>query len=313
MPEPTPLNNALQLENKTLERFLALMDRRGGPSSCWTWTGRKHKNGSSGRFTVSRGPARGDWSASHLSFALAYGKPGNRVVRHLCGNNSCVNPAHLSAPLPAWRTIQNLPLLRNAINIPQVALERFLDKIDFSGPNGCWLWTAHCIKAGYGHFRFGKQGSVPWRAHRLAYSLVHGEPPDGLQLHHECSCERCVNPDHLRLVTPRDHAVEFTPGSGSYIAAHKTHCIRGHEFTPENTRYTNLGKRVCVTCNREWMRQRYARWRAANPMTPKSPYCPHGHLLEGDNVRYAKTASGGLGRQCRVCARERARERAKKH
>ncbi len=197
--------------------------------------------------------------------------------------------------------------LNNRIGIPPIALERFLAKIDRNGPNGCWIWKAHINTTGYGHFRFGEQGSVPWRAHRLSYSLALGPIPEGRILHHTCNRRECVNPAHLIPVTPREHAVEITENCNSYIAAHKTHCIRGHEFTPENTRYTNMGKRVCITCNRERLRKRYAEWRAANPIKPQSPYCPHGHLMEGENLTYSKTQAGGWGRQCRACGRERAR------
>lgn len=43
----------------------------------------------------------------------------------------------------------------------------------------------------------------------------------------------------------------------------KTHCKRGHEFTPENTyiRSGTNGKRTCRQCHREWI----CRWRAAHP------------------------------------------------
>jgi hypothetical protein len=42
--------------------------------------------------------------------------------------------------------------------------------------------------------------------------------------------------------------------------AEKTHCIRGHEFTPENT-YIQQGWRQCKTCR--LIRQR--EWKAAHP------------------------------------------------
>lgn len=37
-----------------------------------------------------------------------------------------------------------------------------------------------------------------------------------------------------------------------------THCIRGHEFTPENTSHSN-GKRNCKTCARDRRKARYAK------------------------------------------------------
>jgi hypothetical protein len=32
-----------------------------------------------------------------------------------------------------------------------------------------------------------------------------GPIPRGLQLHHRCQSKSCVNPDHLEVVSPRDH------------------------------------------------------------------------------------------------------------
>ena len=37
----------------------------------------------------------------------------------------------------------------------------------------------------------------------------------------------------------------------------KTHCLRGHEYTPENTRVDKHGKRYCRTCHRERNRREY--------------------------------------------------------
>ncbi|GAA2159199.1 MULTISPECIES: WhiB family transcriptional regulator [Glycomyces] len=39
------------------------------------------------------------------------------------------------------------------------------------------------------------------------------------------------------------------------VNAAKTHCKRNHEFTPENTRWSN-GHRSCRTCYNVWLRKR---------------------------------------------------------
>lgn len=191
--------------------------------------------------------------------------------------------------------------LNNKIGISAVWLERFISKIDRDGPGGCWVWKAFINSAGYGQFKVGGQGTPPWRAHRLSYFLTYGPIQDGLYLHHACNRRECVNPAHLVPVTPREHAVNINVGSGSYIAARKAHCKNGHEFTPENTRYTNLGKRVCIQCNRAWHNKKHHDFRAANPL-PEKTHCIHGHPLSGDNLYLYKTKTG-VGRGCNICRR----------
>lgn len=42
----------------------------------------------------------------------------------------------------------------------------------------------------------------------------------------------------------------------------KTHCVRGHEFSLENTRVARDGRRKCVACDKEYQRAYYQRKRA---------------------------------------------------
>ena len=145
---------------------------------------------------------------------------------------------------------------------PTLPLEdRFAAKYQVM-PNGCWLWTATLINSGYG--RLWVEGRTEL-AHRVAYELYVGDIPDGMTIDHRCHNEdddcpggidclhrRCVNPDHLQVVTKQ---VNLLNGK-TIVAANavKTHCIRGHEYTPENTRiYTRLGRefRHCRECDRE--------------------------------------------------------------
>lgn len=93
-------------------------------------------------------------------------------------------------------------------------------------------------------------------AHKFAYQYVIGLIPDGLTLDHLCTVRHCVNPAHLEPVTMKENLMRGN-GFGAKNAR-KTHCHRGHEFTPENTLTIN-GRRVCRPCNRLRLRERYAK------------------------------------------------------
>jgi hypothetical protein len=120
-------------------------------------------------------------------------------------------------------------------------------------PNsGCWLWTGVITDTGYGDIRFSRTKRE--RAHRLSYRLFKGEIPEGMTLDHMCGVRCCVNPDHLVPATLRDNVLR------THKDAHKTHCLRGHEFTVENTLIVRRGAsriRQCRTCNRERKFARY--------------------------------------------------------
>ena len=84
--------------------------------------------------------------------------------------------------------------------------ERFWSKVDKTGD--CWLWTGVKGSAGYGQFQVkvdrGRFRTIG--AHRYAYELCVGPIPEGLHIDHRCRTKSCVNPDHLRPVTPKQNA-----------------------------------------------------------------------------------------------------------
>lgn len=123
----------------------------------------------------------------------------------------------------------------------------------------CWIWTAATHKkTGYGSFGWGRR-SYSIQAHRASYRLHVGEIPEKLQIDHLCRVRNCVNPLHLDAVTCAEN---LRRGIGQKIGefhAAKTHCPRGHEYTPENT-YDIPGLprgRQCRQCKREWDRAHY--------------------------------------------------------
>lgn len=64
----------------------------------------------------------------------------------------------------------------------------------------CWIWQRTKNSAGYGTMSLhGKKQYV----HRLLWTLLVGEIPDGLEIDHLCKQTACCNPDHLEPVAPR--------------------------------------------------------------------------------------------------------------
>lgn len=117
---------------------------------------------------------------------------------------------------------------------------------------GCWEWLGAKDVHGYGKVtRSGHQRG----AHRLAYELLVGSVPAGLQLDHLCRNRACVKaeadeygPAHLEAVTCRDNLLR---GEGPGALAQRTNrCKRGHEYTPGNT-YLWRGGRSCLICRRQ--------------------------------------------------------------
>lgn len=111
----------------------------------------------------------------------------------------------------------------------------------------CWLWIGYVTKEGYGLFWNGTQQVL---AHRFAYELLVGPIPKGLEIDHVrawgCTNRHCVRPDHLEPVTHAENLLRGDAPAAQNLR--KTHCVNGHEFTPENTFVRPSGRRTCLAC-----------------------------------------------------------------
>ena len=140
-----------------------------------------------------------------------------------------------------------------------MVVQRFWSKVEKA--EGCWSWRASYKTTGYGQFRW--RGTT-WSAPRVAWTLAHGEIPEGLLVCHHCDNRKCVNPDHLFLGTFSDNTQDMLKkGRHRNQNTEKTHCHRGHEFIGDNL-YLGTKGRTCRKCQALWMRESRARKRQLN-------------------------------------------------
>lgn len=131
-------------------------------------------------------------------------------------------------------------------------LQRFTKFIQLDILSGCWEWQGYVGSRGYGKF-WG--GSRDYLSHRWIYEYYNDKIPKGLTIDHLCRNRLCCNPAHLEVVTNRENILR---GIGIPAQnARKTHCPKGHGYTPENTYVDPRNCRHCRICELETRR----RWR----------------------------------------------------
>ena len=143
-------------------------------------------------------------------------------------------------------------------------MERIVSRFEIQ-PNGCWYHPSTPTAKGYAQTKYGWPKAQSILIHRLSWMYYKGEIPEGMVLDHlchnpsECSggvtCKhrRCVNPDHLALVTEKENSQKSVR-----VYEFREECINGHKVK-KNLGITPKGKRYCITCNKEQKMERYLR------------------------------------------------------
>lgn len=139
--------------------------------------------------------------------------------------------------------------------------DRYWAKVDKGGPNGCWLWTGCINTDGYGRIwletKMRSAHHFPWMWSGKAVP----DRPDVLD--HICKLRRCVNPEHLRVVTQRENSTIYAakgeancPACGNPLEGANLALIPRKATGKHRRKGTIDVQRQCLTCYpRNW---RYA-------------------------------------------------------
>jgi hypothetical protein len=126
----------------------------------------------------------------------------------------------------------------------QKEYNRIFSKISIDPVTQCWNWTGG-LDNGYGRIYWRGHR---YKAHRLIYIWKYGSIPEWVdknskEADHICNNRKCVNPDHLQLVSNKINILRGNTVSG--INSRKTLCIHGHDAL-----YVVGNRRRCRECRR---------------------------------------------------------------
>ena len=191
MVTPTEVLRSLaEMTEAQIERFWGNVEATGGHL---IWTGPL----ADGRpqHHLSRRPVRIRVRAYETAWMLLRGEPSpSQLLLNQCGEMLCIDPDHFMAG-----TLADLPHHSDAVR------EAEFWAAGIRQDNGCLLWR-DTPPDRYGRVSWHNR---PVGAHRLAWQLTHGAPPDDLFVCHHCDTPPCFEPSHLFLGTAADNTADM--------------------------------------------------------------------------------------------------------
>lgn len=145
----------------------------------------------------------------------------------------------------------------SAHQIPDIVAFRALSRWTLQAPTGCHISTYSVANHGYAQigWQVGGGKNAGTTAHRAAWTAVYGPIPPGMTIDHACKTRRCVNVEHLRMLTNYENARRVS-GKDWPLGT----CINGHP--PTMARQLPNGKILCTPCNRAYHAKSEARMKA---------------------------------------------------
>lgn len=129
--------------------------------------------------------------------------------------------------------------------VAQRAFSRFTEV-----ENGCLETTCAIGTHGYGMIAWqiepGKKKCASTTAPRAAWTFIHGLIPEGMTIDHTCKNRKCVNVDHLRLLTLVENS-RRTYGRDWPLGQ----CAYGHPNSELYVFDQETGRRRCRKCRNE--------------------------------------------------------------
>lgn len=112
------------------------------------------------------------------------------------------------------------------------------DRIEIVGD--CWVWKNAVNSKGYPCVGINK---VTYLVHHLVWLVKHGPVPKTHQIHHRCENKRCINDQHLELLTPTEHAGRHSKLSDDDIRVIRLTAQLRHQTTGQIAKHFEIDRK----------------------------------------------------------------------